>query len=136
MRTIIDQKFWKFIAIGVLNTLIGTGVMFGLYNLLHCSYWISSAANYFVGSIFSYLMNKKFTFQHKGNSWQSALRFVLNIAGCYLVAYGLAKPLMAAIFSSMSLTMQENLAMLAGMCIFTGLNYLGQRFFVFPEEIS
>lgn len=26
---------------------------------------------------------------------------------------------------------QENIAMLVGMCLFVGLNYIGQRFFVF-----
>lgn len=31
------------------------------------------------------------------------------------------------------MTVQENIAMLAGMCIFVGMNYLGQRFVVFRE---
>lgn len=37
--------------VGVINTLVGTGVMFAAYNLLHLSYWVSSASNYVVGSI-------------------------------------------------------------------------------------
>ena len=28
---------------------------------------------------------------------------------------------------------QENAAMLAGMCLFTGFNYIGQRMFAFKE---
>jgi hypothetical protein len=31
-------------------------------------------------------------------------------------------------------TFRENSALLAGMCIFTELNYLGQRFFVFTGK--
>lgn len=49
------------------------------------------------------------------------------------MAYGLAKPVAAWLFSGFSVTVQENIAMLAGMCIFVGMNYLGQRFVVFRE---
>ena len=48
----------------------------------------------------------------------------------------LAKPVAAWIFSGFSVKTQENIAMLAGMCIFVGMNYLGQRFVVFREEKS
>ena len=40
-------------------------IMFGLYNLAHCSYWVSSAANYILTSILSYFLNKYFTFEVK-----------------------------------------------------------------------
>ena len=52
-----------------MNTLVGTGVMFAAYNLLHLSYWVSSASNYVVGSIVSYFLNKYFTFQNKERSF-------------------------------------------------------------------
>ena len=45
--------------------------MFGLYNLagLHTwgdtGYWISSAANYIIGSIVSFFLNKHFTFRNQ-----------------------------------------------------------------------
>ena len=88
MKNIIDKKLLKFILVGIVNTLVGTAIMFGLYNLAGCSYWVSSAANYVIGSILSYVLNKKFTFQHRGRIAQSALRFTGNIAVCYLLAYG------------------------------------------------
>ena len=131
MKNIIDKKLLKFILVGIINTLVGTAIMFGLYNLAGCSYWVSSAANYVIGSILSYVLNKKFTFRHRGQIAQSALRFTGNIAACYLLAYGIAKPAAAHILSGCSQPVQENVAMLVGMCLFVGLNYLGQRFFVF-----
>ena len=60
--------------------------------------------------------------------------FAVNIALCYLLAYGIAKPLLAYILSPFSKTVQENTAMLAGMCLFVGFNYLGQRFVVFKSK--
>ena len=62
---VLDITFWKFILVGIVNTLVGTTVMFTAYNVFHLSYWISSAANYVVGSIVSYFLNKYFTFQDR-----------------------------------------------------------------------
>lgn len=131
-----DITFWKFILVGVANTLFGTAVMFVFYNLFHLSYWFSSASNYIFGSILSYILNKTFTFKSKTGTGKTLVRFVVNISLCYLLAYGCARPLARWIFSGAAVTVQENLAMLAGMCFFVGLNYIGQRFFVFrtPEE--
>ena len=33
MRKLIDKTFLKFLLVGVINTLVGTGTMFALYNL-------------------------------------------------------------------------------------------------------
>lgn len=38
---IINNTLVKFLAVGVLNTIIGAGTMFLLYNLAHASYWLS-----------------------------------------------------------------------------------------------
>lgn len=65
LRTLFDAKLWKFLLVGVINTLVGTGIMFGLYNLASCSYWVSSAANYVLTSILSFFLNKHFTFQSR-----------------------------------------------------------------------
>ena len=130
----LDITFLKFVLVGVVNTVVGTAVMFLAYNLLHLSYWISSAANYIVGSICSYFLNKYFTFQNKERSVRQIIRFVVNITLCYLVAYGMAKPVVSAVLSGMSEKVQGNCSMLCGMCLFVALNYLGQRFFVFGEN--
>ncbi len=130
-KKFFDITFWKFILVGVANTLFGTAIMFVFYNVFHLSYWISSASNYFFGSILSYFLNKYFTFKSRTNTGKTMVRFVVNISVCYLLAYGGAKPLARWIFSRASASLQDNMAMLAGMCFFVALNYIGQRFFVF-----
>lgn len=136
VKKLLDKTFWKFIMVGVINTIVGTGVMFLCYNVLRCSYWISSAMNYIVGSIVSYFLNKYFTFQNKQRSWLIIVKFILNVSICYFVAYGIAKPVVAHILSGQSIRIQENGALLVGMCLFVALNYIGQRFFVFKEGCS
>lgn len=134
LLSLLDAKMWKFLLVGVVNTLVGSAIMFGLYNLAHLPYWPSSAANYILTSILSYFLNKHFTFRNTETGWRPVLRFAVNIAVCYALAYGIAEPLMRWALSGASATLQDNLAMLTGMCLFTGFNYLGQRLFAFREK--
>ena len=134
LKKLLDKTFWKFILVGIINTIVGTGVMFLCYNFLHFNYWVSSAMNYIIGSICSYFLNKYYTFQNKQHSWKIVFKFIVNIAVCYLIAYGIAKPIASYLLLGQSITIQENGAMLVGMCLFVGLNYLGQRFFAFKNE--
>ena len=134
IKKLLDKTFWKFILVGCINTLFGTAIMFVFYNVFHLSYWLSSASNYFFGSILSYFLNKYFTFKYKERDWNVIIRFIINIGICYLVAYGIAKPIVRHLLNSFSVTVQDNAAMLVGMVLFTLLNYFGQRFFTFKKN--
>ena len=134
IKSLFDAKLWKFLLVGVLNTLVGNGLMFLLYNLAHWGYWPSTAVSYILASIMSFFLNRYFTFKYKGKGWKVVFRFALNIAVCYLLAYGIAQPLMRWLLSGASETVRDNIAMVTGMCLFVGFNYLGQRFFAFREE--
>lgn len=134
VRELVDIKLLKFVLVGVVNTLVGSAIMFGLYNLAGCSYWVSSVSNYVLTSILSFFLNKYFTFQNKERSFAQVLRFALNIAVCYLLAYGIAKPAVLALLSGAGKRVQENVAMFTGMCLFTAFNYVGQRFFAFAGK--
>ena len=131
MKKILDGTLVRFVMVGVINTVVGTAIMFGLYNLAHCSYWVSSAANYVLTSILSFFLNKHFTFQSRERGAGQVVRFAANIAVCYLIAYGIAKPLCLRLLANAAVSTRDNVAMLVGMVLFTGLNYLGQRFFAF-----
>lgn len=134
MKQLIDEKLLKFLLVGVVNTLVGSAIMFGLYNLAGCSYWVSTAANYLLASILSFFLNKYFTFQNREKSASQVLRFALNVAACYLLAYGIAKPLCLHLLADAGTAVRDNVSMLVGMCLFTGFNYLGQRFFAFAQK--
>lgn len=130
----IDGTAIRFIIVGLINTLFGTAIMFVFYNVFHLSYWISSASNYFFGSILSYFLNKSYTFKYGKTDWRSVFRFTLNILLCYFLAYGIAKPLARWFLEGYNQSIQENIAMLVGMVFFVSLNYLGQRFFAFKRS--
>ena len=142
LKKIFDPTFFRFIVVGCINTLVGYGVMFSLYNLAELytwcetGEWISSAANYIVGSVVSFFLNKHFTFRNREKGVKVVLRFALNIAVCWALAYGIAKPLMVWLLAGTgwSQQIQGNLSMLAGSGIFVFLNYFGQRFFAFRSR--
>jgi len=129
-----DKTFVKFVLVGFVNVLVGATIMFVFYNVFHLSYWVSSFSNYFFGSIVSYFLNKHFTFNYHEQGFASIVKFALNIVVCYVIAYSIAKPVMQWLLSDFSITIQENVSMAFGMCLFTALNYLGQRFFAFKNK--
>lgn len=133
-KKLFDRTFLRFLLIGVVNTLFGYTIMFVFYNVLHLGYWVASASNYFFGSILSYFLNKYFTFRDSSRGWKTVLRFAVNIAACYLVAYGVARPLVRLILQGLSQSFIDNAAMLTGSVVFVGLNYLSQRFLTFREK--
>ncbi|MBU3142780.1 GtrA family protein [Clostridium sp. CF012] len=135
-KGLFDIKFLKFVLVGIINTIFGTGIMFLLYNLASFGYWGSSTVSYILGSILSFFLNKNFTFRNKESTVKTALRFTVNIAVCYLVAYSISKPIVTMILSNTSLSKSivEQVSMLLGMVLFTTLNYVGQRFFAFKEK--
>lgn len=123
----------KFILVGIVNTIVGTGVMFFLYNFCSVNYWIASASNYIVGSIVSYFLNKYFTFKNTERSARQIVKFIINISVCYFIAYGVARPVVATLLPGAREKAGGNIAMLVGMSLFVILNYFGQRFYVFRK---
>ncbi len=141
MKKLLDSSFIRFLIVGVINTLVGTAVMFGLYNIagLHkwgqIGYWLSTIGNYTVGSVVSFFLNKHFTFKNKEKGKAVVIRFVINIAVCMTLAYGIAQKCVELVLSGtfLSQQLQGNISMLVGMGLFVLLNYFGQRFFAFRK---
>ncbi|MDR0487940.1 MAG: GtrA family protein [Propionibacteriaceae bacterium] len=136
LRSFLDLKLLKFLGVGVANTLLSTILMFGLYNLTELNYWWSSAIAYAIGAAFSFFLNRAFTFRDKGGIPTSALRFLLTVSTCYIIAFSLAKPLVALglTHTGASPSTLDQIAMLVAMVIYTGLNYILQRIFVFKQQ--
>ena len=134
LLSLFDVKMWKFLLVGVLNTLVGDGLSFLLINVTDMGMWWATALPTALASVMSYFLNKHFTFKNTETGWKPVLRFALNIAVCYLLAYGIAIPVIQWALSAADPTLRDNVAKLIGMCLFVGFNYLGQRLFAFREK--
>ena len=47
IKQFFDIKFWKFILVGILNTVVGMGLQFLFFNLCGWNEWVSSLRQYF-----------------------------------------------------------------------------------------
>ena len=115
---LVDRKLMRFAAIGTADTILGMGIMFGMYNWLGCGYWVSTAANYLITSVISFFANKYLTFHNHQKSIRQAFRFAANIALCYVFAFSVAKPLVIRL----------QLPGTAVGCVPRGEGYLTERF--------
>ena len=135
IKRLLALEQTRFVIVGVMNTIIGAAAMLIAYNMFHLGYWVSSAMDYIIGSIFSYFANKYFTFQSNKKSASEVVRFVINIVVCYFLAYSIAKPIIEMLLKDveLSVSFMEQISMIFGMGIFIVLNYFGQKFFVFRK---
>lgn len=131
---ILEQS--RFIVVGVINTIVGTAAMLVAYNIFHLGYWLSSAMDYIIGSIFSYFANKYFTFKSEKKSFSEIVRFIINIIVCYFISYSVAKPIIEVVLKDINLSVSilEQISIFFGMGIFVILNYFGQKYFVFRKK--
>lgn len=152
MTRVVDEKFFKFVLVGILNTVVGFGINFVALNVFNCPYMVAGALNYIPTSVMSFFLNKYFTFRSKGDLKKEAVRFAVNILICWALAYGIAKPATAFVmgfapkavfvfitnmtFGFLKGTEQiiDNVATIVGMGLFVVFNYTGQRFFAFKAE--
>lgn len=136
IKKILSFEQSRFIIVGIMNTLIGTAAMLIAYNVFHMGYWLSSVVDYVIGSIFSYFANKYFTFKVEKKSKEEVVRFIINIVVCYLIAYGIARPIIDVILKDFALSksLMDQISMLFGTGIFIVMNYFGQKFFVFRKK--
>ena len=130
---LLDASVWKFLLVGVGNTLLSMVLMFALEGL---GYWPSTAIAYVAGAVLSFFLNRHFTFRSEETMGRSAVKFALNVAVCYLLAYGIAQPVMELIPQPVFVPSLwwGRLTKLVGMGLYTVLNYFGQRFFAFQKQ--
>lgn len=129
---LLKNSFLRFVLVGVCNTLLSLLLMFLLEGL---GYWPSTAIAYVAGAALSFFLNRSFTFHSEEDFWRSVGKFVVNVAVCYVIAYALAQPLVSWVLggTAISPVWQERIAKVAGMGLYTLLNYFGQRFFAFRK---
>lgn len=146
--SLFDAKLWKFLLVGVINTVVGEGIKALFLALTPLSPLPASAISTALASVLSYFLNRYFTFKYQGDSAKAVWRFALNILVCYLLSHALALLLLYPILTNWqggwfaglrlisdgSKTAADYIATYSGSCLFVAFNYLGQRFFAFRQE--
>ena len=135
---LLEPSLRWFLLIGLGNTVLSLAIQLGLYSWARLGYWTSSALAFVIASVSSFYFNRKYSFHSRGAVGRDALRFAVNIAVCYFLAYGAAQPLMEWLIPRLGwgwlVRWQGQITLVAGNGLFTCLNYFGQRCFAFRER--
>lgn len=137
----MGTSFFRFLLVGIVNTLVGLTAMYALHHIEGQSYWASTFVGNTIGAIVSYFLNRTFTFKSNSPIGKSAIRFMFVILVCYFISYSLGKHLTTIAFDFfpiLSGSFRTDLAILFGTGFYTITNYFGQKLFVFsvvPSEI-
>lgn len=133
----MKYSFVRFIMVGVVNTVVGLSVMYLLLHLLGQSYWIATFVGNSIGAFVSFILNRNFTFKSQNSMSKSAVRFVIVILCCYFLSYEMGRSFVVDILKNNDFipkNIQTDLSVLVGTCLYTLLNYFGQKLFVFSKE--
>lgn len=128
------NSFIRFLLVGVLNTLVGLSTIFILLNSLGFSYYISTFVGNGIGAMVSFFLNRTFTFDSGTSIKAGAPKFIAVILFCYYCAYtisSIAAGWLVPNLIGIHMISEKEIAVLLGTIIYTILNYLGQKYFVF-----
>lgn len=135
MEKNLIKQLITFGIVGISNTIISAAGMLVLYNSIGFGYWGSSAFMYVLGSIWSFFMNRRFTFHSTENIGKQGIKFFANVAVCYAAAYWFAPYLIEFVLQffvgTFAKEAKEQIAMMLGMILFTAMNFVGQKIIVF-----
>ncbi len=120
---------FRFLLVGVLNTIVGLTITLICFRLIHTGYWTATAIGNVCGIWVSYLLNRRFTFRQQAGGWIYWVRFLIVVSLSYLIAYRLS---LWSIHQFLP-HFEETGAILIGMILYTILNYLGQSYWVFRK---
>lgn len=133
----MNYSFFRFLLVGVINTIVGLSAMYVFLHGFSCSYWVSTFIGNTIGAIVSYFLNRTFTFKSKTAVRSSMFRFAVVILFCYFFSYFLGEKFAFFVFSKLPFFPKNNItdaAVLFGTGFYTVSNYWGQRLFVFHKK--
>jgi putative flippase GtrA len=120
-------QIFKFGIVGLLNTGISLLVFLLLSDVLKINDKISDIASYVIGLINSFIFNKLWTFQAKDFSYKELFLFILFFGVSFSLQYGCYTLLKDHYF------VQKNISYIIGMVVYTGTNFLLNKFFTFKK---
>lgn len=121
------MRLARFLAVGVLNSAVGLALIY-LAMAAGADYRAANAIGYAGGILVSFVFNRGWTFDHKGDWRASLLRWLAVVA----VAYAAQFIIVVGLHDSLGI--DARIAQALGVPVYTGLAFLGARWFAFPAK--
>lgn len=116
----------RFIAVGVLNTIVGYTVYFIAMKLLGLNYIIALMIAHIIGVLHSYVWNSKWVFRKNTN-----LTMTFKFSSVYLITFLINLVLLYCLITIFSLN--ELLSQAIAMVLTTIISFLGHKFWSFNK---
>lgn len=126
-KRLIDPALLKFLLTGVLNTLVGLGVIYLLMWLLAVPKKTANLIGYAVGVVFSYQVNSRWTFGYRQSLLRVLPRYIVVIVVAYLANFVCLRVLL-------DWRVNGYLAQALALPPYTAIGFIGMRFWVFRKN--
>jgi len=147
IKKMVDRTLLYYMIVGVLNFIFCTGIMFMLYNMCDLSEHIAPIVNYVLGSLIWFVACRYLLFRGSETTWQSVIRFTVEVVVCYVFSYYICAPLMSRWLLNYGRIRDlfafggrdkivGNFEMTVGAIVYAVINYFGQRYFVFSARFE
>lgn len=139
LKNKLAKETITYLLVGGSNTLICFLLNYIFTNLFHRGFWLTTVVSYIIGGTYTYILNRKFTFDAVSVPHRRALpKFVINMAVCYVISHIPAKIALDAVFTRLNLSWSEDFINFAKTIIanivYIVMNYFGQKFFAFKKD--
>jgi putative flippase GtrA len=123
--SLTSRSALRYLAVGIVNTIFGLGLIYTTMYLFGLGNAQANMLGYFAGILLSFVLNRRWTFQHKGPTAPAFAKFIVVTVVAYLVN------LATVLFLADALGINRYLAQAAGIPPYTLVGYLGARLFAF-----
>jgi putative flippase GtrA len=122
----MDQLL-RFLTVGLANTAVGLGCIWGAMRFLGLDDGAANALGYCIGVAVSFTLNRAWTFSDVGAVSKSLPRWLIVTVVAYLAN------LVVVLVAHRSMGVDPYLAQLFGIPPYTAIGFLGGRFFAFRQ---
>lgn len=122
-----DWRLVRYLVVGAANTIVGLLVIYASLYALGLGNVSANALGYAVGISLGFVLNRNWTFRHRGSQLAALARFLLVLG----IAYGVN--LAVVLFAAEQLHLNRYVAQAMGIVPYTLIGYLGSRYFAFAD---
>ncbi|MBY9077520.1 GtrA family protein [Paenibacillus sp. CGMCC 1.18879] len=124
----MNNQSFRFIVVGVLNTIVGFLVFAGYLHFIGDNYFYALLTSHIIGVIHSYIWNNRWTFSVKRFSLQSVIKFILIYTITFIINY-----LLLSLFVSI-MGLNKLIAQLISLFITTLISFFGHKYWSFSKS--
>lgn len=124
---IYNKSFVRFACSSIFNTLIGFGIIFFFQETIKLNPYLSNFLGYFAGYATSYIINRSWTFEYRGDTTKTAWLFILVSINAFVFNYIVLNLLL---LNNINVLIAQSVAIL----VHGVIHYFGMRFFVFNKQ--